>query len=351
MRFSDRRFGWALFLWLPLVLTGSMVAQEITGSIVGLVKDGNGAAVVGARVTIRETDKNIIVRTLTTNSEGSYSAPLLPVGHYAVTIEATGFKKFTRSRIELNVNDRLTEDATLEVGPVTQEVVIESSPLAVELQTATQTGLLTGAEVRELPLNTRNYLQLLTLMPGISSGASDQLYIGTTNPFGQTNVVSFSINGGRNSQNSYTIDGADNVDRGSNLTLLNYPSVDAIAEFKVLRNHYSAEYGRNAAGHINVITKSGGGQFHGGAYEFFRNDKLNANSFLQNANPAAARDRDGKALRLPLRYNNFGYTIGGPVWFPKEVFGPLAYNENRNRTFFFFSQEFRRVVTYGNFIA
>ena len=126
------------------------------------------------------------------------------------------------------------------------------------MQTATQSGLVCGKEIRELPLNNRNYLQLLTLQPGVSSGSSDQLYVGLTNPSGGTNTVQFAINGLRTSQNSYTIDGADNIDRGSNLSLLNFPSVDAIAEFKVLRNHYSAEYGRNAGGQVNVITRSGG---------------------------------------------------------------------------------------------
>src|SRR5262245_22600854 len=346
-----KRNGRVIFLvsLLALLLAGFIaprtLAQDITGSIVGLVKDSGDAAVAGATVTIKDTDKNVVVRVVTTNSEGAYSAPLLLIGHYAVTIEAPNFKKFSRSNIELNVNDRLTVDATLEVGQVTEVVQVESSALQVELQTATQSGLISGAEVRELPLNNRNYLQLITLMPGVSSGASDQLYIGVTNPFGQSNTVSFAINGGRNSQNNYTIDGADNIDRGSNLTLLNYPSVDAIAKFKVLRNHYSAEYGRDAAGHVNVVTKSGGSQFHGGAYEFFRNEVLNAGAFLDNRDAPRGRDGDGKAARAPLRYNNFGYTIGGPVFIPG------VYNEAKNKTFFFFSQEFRRVITYSNFIA
>jgi hypothetical protein len=332
-----------------LLLVGVSVpralAQDITGSIVGLVKDTSGAAIAGATVTITDINKNIVVRTVTTDSNGAYSVPLLLIGHYTATIESPNFKKFSRTNIELNVNDRLTLDAILEVGQVTEVVQVESSAVQVELQTATQSGLITGAEVRELPLNNRNYLQLISLMPGVSSGANDQLYIGVTNPFGQTNTVSFAINGGRTSQNNYTIDGADNIDRGSNLTLLNYPSVDAIAEFKVLRNHYSAEYGRDAGGHINVVTKSGSNQFHGGAYEFFRNDVLNAGSFLDNRDAPRGRDSDGKAKRPPLRYNNFGYTIGGPVWIPG------VYNEGKNKTFFFFSQEFRRVITYSNFIA
>ncbi|MBO0726671.1 MAG: carboxypeptidase regulatory-like domain-containing protein, partial [Blastocatellia bacterium] len=334
---------------LALLLVGFMaplaLAQDITGSIVGLVRDSGGASIAGAMVTIKDTDKNIVVRTVTTNSEGAYSAPLLPVGHYSVTVESPNFKKFSRTNIELNVNARLTVDATLEVGQVTEVVQVESGALQVELQTATQSGLISGAEVRELPLNNRNYLQLLTLMPGVSSGASDQLYIGVTNPFGQTNTVSFAINGGRNSENNYTIDGADNIDRGSNLTLLNYPSVDAISEVKVLRNHYSAEYGRDAAGQVNVVTKSGTSQFHGGAYEFFRNDVLNANPFLTNRDHTLGLDSDGNAKRAPLRYNNFGYFIGGPVWIPG------VYNEAKNKTFFFFSQEFRRVITYSNFVA
>ncbi|MBO0858826.1 MAG: carboxypeptidase regulatory-like domain-containing protein, partial [Chloracidobacterium sp.] len=347
MKTNDRIIFPVSLLALLLVgfITPLALAQDITGSIVGLVKDSGGASIAGAMVTIKDTDKNVVVRTVTTNSEGAYSAPLLPVGHYSVTVEASNFKKFSRTNIELNVDARLTVDATLEVGQVTELVQVESGALQVELQTATQSGLISGAEVRELPLNNRNYLQLLTLMPGVSSGASDQLYIGVTNPFGQTNTVSFAIDGGRNSENNYTIDGADNIDRGSNLTLLNYPSVDAISEVKVLRNHYSAEYGRDAAGQVNVVTKSGTSQFHGGAYEFFRNDVLNANPFLTNRDHTLGLDSDGKAKRAPLRYNNFGYFIGGPVWIPR------VYNKEKNKTFFFFSQEYRRVITYANFIS
>lgn len=335
-------------------------AQETTGAISGIVTDASGALVTGATVTIRDTDKNIVARTVTTNSEGFYSAPLLPIGHYSVTIEATGFKKFVKSSIELNVSERVTLDARLDVGGATEEVVVQAAPVQVELQSSSAAGLVSNVEIKELPLNNRNFIQLVTLLPGVSKDNTDQPYIGTTNPFGATNVISASINGGRSSQNSWTIDGADNVDRGSNLTLLNYPSVDAIAEFKVYRNHYSAEFGRNAAGAVNVITKSGGSQFHGTAYEFFRNDKLNANTYFNNLNGRFTSDptakapdvivpvgdpRDGKKRleRPPLRYNNFGYTIGGPVFIPG------IYPKEKSKTFFFFSEEFRRIITYSNF--
>jgi hypothetical protein len=153
-----------------------------------------------------------------------------------------------------------------------------------------------------------------------SDASTDELYIGTTTPSGSTNTISFAINGGRTSGNNYMVDGADNVDRGSNLTLLNHPSVDAIAEFKALRGQYSAESGRAATGQINVVTRSGTRKFHGSAYEFFRNDVLAANNFFNNARRIA---------RPLLRYNNFGYTFGGPVAILSRKSG------DRNKTFFF----------------
>ena len=137
--------------------------------------------------------------------------------------------------------------------------------------------------------------------------------------------------------NNWTVDGADNVDRGANLTLLNYPSVDAIAEFKILRGEYNAEFGRAGGGQVNVATRSGGSRFHASAYEFVRNDALNANTFFSKM----AQVSSGRPNIPPvLRYNDFGFTIGGPVFLPK------VYNTEHNKTFFFVSEEFRRVITY-----
>ena len=132
-------------------------------------------------------------------------------------------------------------------------------------------GLVTGTQIRELQLNTRNFAQLVAMVPGVATANGDQLYVGATAPAGAATGVSFSINGNRNSANYWTVDGADNVDRGSNQTILNFPSIDALEEFKVLRSSYSAEYGRSAGGQINAVTKSGTNQFHGDAYEFVRN--------------------------------------------------------------------------------
>ena len=184
--------------------------------------------------------------------------------------------------------------------------------------------------------------QLVGLQPGVAYTGADQIYIGNSSPNGATNVVNFSVNGARTSGNAWTVDGADNVDRGSNFTLLTYPSVDAIAEFKTLmmRGAYSAEFGRSASGQINVVTKSGTSSFHGSAYEFVRNDVFNANDVLNKLSTNPNGTTKATANRGALRYNDFGYTIGGPVWIPK------IYDGRNHGTYFFFSQEIRRVTTY-----
>jgi hypothetical protein len=307
-------------------------AQNITGSISGTVHDSSGAVLQHASIVIRDVDRNQNIRTLTTDSHGYYTAPRLPIGHYEVTAKAPGFAATTVTSLTLNVNEARTEDFSLKVGGSSEAVTVNANALQVNTQDASDSTLIDSTQIKQLPLNNRNYEQLVQLQPGVAYGGGDQLYIGLSNPSGQTNQVAFSINGLRTSQNNWTVDGADNVDRGSNLTLLIYPSVDAIAEFRTLRNTYSAEFGRSAAGQINVVTKSGTHDFHGGAYEFFRNDVLNANQYLLN---------QVGTKRPPLRYNDYGYYIGGPVFIPH------LYDQGRNKTFFFFSQEFRRVITYS----
>src|SRR5437868_163544 len=328
----------AILLGVLMLFATALLAQDITGSIVGTVRDQSGAVVPKATVTITNTDTGIVARTVTSSENGEYSVPSLAIGHYSVAAEASGFKKATVSAIQLHVNEKLTIDPRLQVGSSSESVNVEASALQIELQSATASGLITGTQVRELSLNNRNYEQLVGLMPGVTYGGDDQLYIGTTNPnSGQSNQVRFAINGGRKSMNNWTVDGADNVDRGANLTLLTYPSVDAIAEFKVLRGLYSAEFGRAGGGQVNVATRSGGSRFHASAYEFVRNDALNANTFFSKM----AQVSSGRPNIPPvLRYNDFGFTIGGPVFLPK------VYNTEHNKTFFFVSEEFRRVITY-----
>ncbi|HET9697917.1 MAG TPA: carboxypeptidase regulatory-like domain-containing protein [Terriglobales bacterium] len=319
---------------LVLLLPLSLMAQTTTGTIAGTVTDASGAVVSGATVTITDTDRNIVARTVTTGGSGAYSAPLLPVGHYSITVEGSGFQKYTQAGIVLNASDKLTYNPVLKVGSNSQEVTVQAETNQVELQSTQAAGLVTGTQVRELSLNGRNWEQLLTLTPGVSdAGNSDQLYVGNFAPQG-TNLVGFSMNGGRREENNYMIDGADNIDRGSNLTLLSFPSVDSISEFRVIRGQYDPEYGRAASGQVNVITRSGTSSLHGNLYEFWRNDALNARPFASKYPTVTPH--------IPyLRYHDFGGTIGGPVWIPKIY-------EQKNKTFFFFSEEARRNLTYTN---
>jgi hypothetical protein len=322
-------------------------AQEITGSISGTVKDANGAVVAGATVTIMDAEKKVVARTVTTDDNGTFAAPDLPSGYYDIAVEAPNFKKHIETKLKLDVGQKRGLEMTLEPGSITEIVTVEANPLAVELRTPTAASVISGDQARELSLNNRNWVQLVTLAPGVSDNLSDQVYVGTTNPTGQANTINISVNGARSAQNTYTVDGADITDRGSNITIQAYPSVDSIAEFVVLRSMFLAESGRSGGGQINVVTKSGGDHFHGSIFEFHRSEKLNANDFLSNtvSNPAFGRDSNGKAKRSPFKYNNFGGTIGGPIFLPR--FGEGGPSLRRlKRTFFFFSEEQRHDLRY-----
>ena len=321
-------------LLLGLLATAAAWGQVTTGSIAGTVKDSSGAVVANANVNLTNTDTKVLVRTVKTLSGGEFSAPLLPIGHYSLEIEAPGFEKYVQSGIVLNASDKLTFNLALKVGSATQQVSVEADALQVETQSTQAAGLITGEQVRDLALSARNWEQLVSLVPGVSdAGNSDKLYVGAFAPQG-TNLVTFSFDGGRREENNFMVDGADNIDRGSNLTLLSFPSVDAIAEFRVIRGQYDPEYGRAASGQVNVITKSGTANLHGNVYEFLQNDAFNARPFASKYPVVTPH--------IPyLRYNDFGGTIGGPVYIPKLY-------EQKDKTFFFFSEEVRRNLTYVN---
>ena len=314
-------------------------AQDATsGSISGTITDSTGAAVQGARVVLTNTDRNHVERTLTTNSSGFYTATELPLGTYSVTISDTGFKTETVTHLVLHVADRLTINRALENGSASETITVTADEARVDLEDATSAGLINSTQINELVMPTRNYESLMTLQPGVAYGNStDVLQRGPVGVGGASSVVNFSVNGARDTSNNWTIDGADNLDRGANLTLYVYPSPDAIAEFKTLRGQYSAEFGRNAAGQIDVVTKSGTNRFHGSAYEYFRNDFFDAAGYYN----------DTVGARIPkYRYNDFGFTIGGPVWIPH------IYN-GHDKTFFFVSENWLREITYttGNAIV
>jgi hypothetical protein len=287
---------------------------------------------------VTNTDRGFVERTLKTDKAGFYTAPSLPLGTYSVTIVGKGSKTAAITGIMLHANDALKVDQKLVAGGAS-ETVSTVSPLArVNLENGNSEGLITRNQVTELPLVTRNYESLITLQPGVSyGGSSDRLYLGASLPSGTSNQVLFSINGDRPTMNNWTVDGGDNVNRGGanalvtsgGQSLLTYPSVDAISEVVTLRGTYAAEFGRNGGAQINVATRSGTNAFHGDAYEFFRNDVLNANNYFNKL--------VSPGIPTPtLRYNDLGVSVGGPVIIPH-------YN-GRNKTFFYFSEEVRRVV-------
>ena len=341
---------WCSFLVafaLTLCLSAIALAQETTGSLNGTVKDANGAAVPGATVTVTDPSKNnIVVRTTNTNDNGEYSVPNLPTSTFAVTVEAPNFKKSVSTGVKIDVGARRTLDVELSAGKIDETVTVEADAVAVQLSTPTAGTVINGDQVRELSLNNRNWVQLIAIAPGVSNDLADQVYVGTTNPEGQANTINIAVNGGRSSQNTYTVDGADVTDRGSNITIQAYPSVDSIGEFVVLRSLYPAESGRSGGGQVNIVTRSGAQQFHGSAFEFIRNDAFNANNFLLNSSttPPFGRDSNGKAKRPPFRYNNYGWTISGPVYFLN--FGEHdpsdGFFRRYEKTFFFFSEESRK---------
>jgi len=318
-----------------LVLMFCAAAWAQTGSITGTVKDPSGASIAGATVVIASPERGI-TRTMQSNSTGDYNESGLPQGSYDITVTASGFKKFQAKRVVLDVAQKARVDVTLEVGTATTEVIVEGAAVAqVETQSSELAGVVTGKEITQLELNGRNFSSLVTLVPGVSNQTGqDEPSVGINGS------VSFSMNGGRTEYNAWELDGGDNMDNGSNGTLNVYPSIDAISEFKVLTSNYGAQYGRNGSGTVEVETKSGTKVFHGDAYEFVRNDAFNAQNYTDMAS------HGGTGQVSPYKKNDFGYTIGGPVYIPG------SYNKSKEKTFFFWSQEWRRErVPYGFNVA
>jgi len=334
-------------LALTILFSGFATAQETTGSIVGTVKDSAGAGVSGATVTVMDQSKKTVVRTVVTSDDGVFSVPNIAVTVYSVTVEAPNFKKSVSTDVKVDVGQRRPVDITLTAGNIAEVVTVQADQVAVETNTPQASTTISGDQIRELSTNNRNFVQLVTLAPGVSNDLSDQVYVGTTNPSGQANTINISVNGARSSQNTFTVDGADITDRGSNITIQAYPSFDSIGEFRVLRSLYPAESGRSGGGQVNIVTRSGTSRFRGNAYYFFRNQSLNANDPLTNSTAGLRAtlgvDTNGKVKRTPFQYRDYGFTFGGPVYFLK--FGERDQDDSHfgrwGRTFFFFSLENR----------
>jgi hypothetical protein len=315
--------SWMLAFAILGLFAASQASAQDTGYISGTVSDKSGAAIADATVVISNVS-GATTQTTTTNTDGAYVVAGLPGGSYNITVTATGFQKYTANGVVLNVGSKIRVDVPLTVGSVTEEVVVTGESVAqVETTSAALGTTVSGKQIQQLELNGRNFTQLVNLTPGVvNQTGQDEGTVGINGN------VQYSINGGRTEYNNWELDGGDNMDNGSNATLNVYPNVEAIAEFKVLTSNYGAQYGRNGSGTIEVETKSGGKTFHGSAFEYLRNDIFNARSWEQGADPTEPK--------APYKKHDFGYTVGGPVFIPHH------YNSDRNKTFFFWSQEWRR---------
>jgi len=309
-------------------------SQEVAATLSGTVTDPSGAVVTGATLVVHSNDTGSDFRTIETNSAGSFTLTNMPAGRYTVTVKSTGFKTYVAQDVVLNVAEKHTLDVQLNAGQVSETVEVQAENTAIQTTTAEESGTITGDQVRELALNNRNFEQLILLQPGVANMLPDKV------GFGLENNTSISINGARTGANNFTVDGADINDSGSNGTLLNTPSIDAIQEFTLERSNYDAAFGRSGGGQIVVATKSGSSTWHGSAYEFNRNNFYNANTFgaraaIANGNPVSENE-------TPIeRYNDFGFTLGGPLFIPK------LYHPQKNQTFFFWSEEWRKASAPG----
>ena len=304
-------------VWLTALVFLSVLRAQDTASLTGTVHDASGAVVAGASVTLSNGTIGLSRQTVT-NGDGDYLVSGLPAGPVDLAITAKGFKKFEAKGVILRVTQKVRLDAPLELGDVTTAVVVQGDSVAqVDTQSSEIAGTITATELSQLELNGRNFTQLITLTPGVSNQTGQDE--GTVGVYGS---VEYSVNGGRAEYNNWEIDGGDTMDNGSNQTLNVYPSIDAIAEVRVLTSNYGAQYGRNASGTVEAETKSGTSSFHGDVYEFNRNEIFNAKSF---SDPS----------RQEYKKNDFGYTLGGPIYIPGH------YNADKTKTFFFWSEEWR----------
>ncbi len=298
-----------------------MLAQKTSGTIRGVVTDPSGAVVANVPVVVKATTTGQ-ERTVTTNTQGEYVAADLNPGTYAVSVKAPNFKETTSSNVEVHTSDTTVFNVQLQVGSTSEQVTVAASEIQVQTDNAGLGEVVTGEQVRELPLNGRSFVQLTQLQPGVSAANSYD-----SKNKGLLSGVDFAVNGNSYTSNLFLIDGANNNDTGSNRTILLYPSIEAISEFKMLRNSYGAEYGMAAGAVINIVTKSGTNQWHGDVLYFGRNTALNAWDYF--AAGAKSQDPNNPFLQKQVEQrNDYGFSIGGPI--------------KKDKLFVFYSQEWNK---------
>lgn len=312
-----------LTIAVTLLLLAVTAAFAQNATILGTVTDASGAIVPGATITITNTATHVS-RVVQSNTAGNYIAPELPIGPYSLKTEQTGFKAYERTGIVLNSNDTIRIDVGMQVGAMNEQVTVTEEVVKIQSDTSEVSDTISGRQVAQLAINGRHIAALAILTPGASSDLPD-----LNLPIGVGGSTYISFNGQRPEHNIWMINGGENYDRGCGGCVTMMPSVDAIAEFKTLTSNSGADFGLGSGGTINLVLKSGASSFHGSAYELFRNDAMDANNYFANLNGSP---------KPALRYNVFGFNIGGPVIIPK------VYNKDRNKTFFFVNQEWRKFV-------
>jgi hypothetical protein len=300
------------------LLTAAYGQGTGTGSILGTVTDPSGAVVPNAKITITNLD-NGFTRTTLSNATGSYSAPELPVGRYALKVEVAGFKTYQLRNISLNVTQTMRINPVLQIGTASQTVTVEADAIQVQSDSSDVSQTINANSVQNLPTNGRNILQLTTLVPGASSNMPD-----FDSPGAQFQNRSVYFNGMRQDANNWQIDGGEAYDRGGGGILLVSPSQNALQEFTVQTSNYAADEGESSGGMVSMDVKSGTKRYHGSAWEFDRNDALDAVHPFQST-------------KAELRYNAFGFNQGGPVEFKSP----------NPKTFFFYNMEWRREINGG----
>ncbi len=318
--------SWLLLLMTTLLLFSPLArGQELAGTFTGTVTDSTGAVIQGANITITQNGGNSEPRVVQSNTSGNYTASNLSAGTYTITVTTPNFETFSDRNVVLNVAQKRTVNVQLKIGSQNQTVTVEDHPVSVDTESSSQAGTISGTQARELELVNRNFEQLVTLQPGVVNQLPDQPGFGTLN-----STSTISVNGARTGANNWSVDGADINDSGSNTTLLNTPSIDAIQEFTLERSSYDASFGRSGGGQVLVATRSGTSSFHGDVYEFVRTANTNANSYFNKLTALP---------RSPDHYNNYGFTLGGPLYIPR------VYNTGKSKTFFFWSEEWRKIST------
>src|SRR5579871_4209101 len=296
---SGQRLFVPVFVIVALFLTPGVLRADVTGSINGVVRDPSQAVVKGAQVTVTNTQTNLSQHTVTAD-DGSYRFLALPVGTYKVNVTTAGFQQFNTTDIVLKVNDELRIDVTLTVGNIQEVISIQANAAQVETESTQLGDVIDSKKMLALPLNGRSYLDLLGLQAGVAPAGS--VTIGGDRPVSGylANAGNVSVNGQRETANAFLVNGGD-VSEGRNLGAGLVPNLDSVEEFRLITNSFDAEYGKFSGAVMNAITKSGTNSFHGDAFEFLRNDTLDARNFFV-------------ANKSELRRNQFGYAVGGPFW-------------------------------------